>query len=62
MVSWKTSRRALGSMVFETSHRINSTRTAARAIVVEEINAEILRALSRNGERLSVARFEAGEA
>lgn len=39
-VMWKAIRRAVGLMVFEISHRINSARTAASAMVVEKAIAE----------------------
>lgn len=39
-VMWKAIRRAVGLMVFEISHRINSASTAASAIVVEKAMAD----------------------
>lgn len=39
-VIWKASPRALGLMVFEISHNINSASTAASAMVVENANAD----------------------
>lgn len=40
MVVLKASPRAMGSMVLEISHRINSPSTAARAMVAEKVKAE----------------------
>lgn len=39
-VMWNASPRAVGLMVLEISHNINSASTAASAIVVEKANAD----------------------
>ena len=57
-VKWKAKRRANGLIVFEISQRINSARTAARAIVAEEVIAAALRVVKCEGERLNeLSRF-----
>lgn len=48
IVKWNASRRAAASMVFDISQRINSTRTVASAIVVENVIADTFRMVSRD--------------
>ncbi len=49
-------------MVLDISQRINSARTAARAIVVEKAIPQIFRAVRRGGERLKETCFVLEEA
>lgn len=62
MVIWNPNRRTDVLMMLEISQRINSARTAARAMVVEKMNPETLRAVSRDGKTLIMVLLGVGEA